>query len=145
MVLVDVNLLVHAVNVDFPDHMRAKAWLEGLFRRREEIGLPWAVLIGFVRITTNARAMARPLTVEQALQLVSEWLKLPGVTLLHPTSGHEAQFSALCRAAQATGNLVTDAHLAALAIEHGCLLASNDMDFAKFPGLRHINPLMKQG
>src|ERR1700728_647612 len=118
-----------------------KNWLEGLFRKQEAVGLPWAVLTGFVRLTTNPRVMARPLTLEEALGLVHDWLRLPGVVVLHPTSDHEAQFAALCRAVHATGNLVTDAHLAALAQEHDCDLASNDMDFARFPGLRHVNPL----
>ena len=141
MVLVDVNLLIHAVNVDFPDHLRAKIWLEGLLQRQETVGLPWAVLVAFVRITTNPRAMARPFTLDEAPQLAHEWLRLPSVVVLHPASGHETRFAALCRAASAAGNLVTDAHLAALAMEHNCEMASNDTDFARFPGLRWFNPL----
>jgi len=99
------------------------------------------VIIGFVRITTNPRLTNNPFTLQDALDQVREWLALPGVSVVHPTPEHERHFAEQCRTANVTGNLVTDAHLAALAIEHGCELASNDTDFARFPGLRWINPL----
>ncbi len=94
-----------------------------------------------VRIATNPRALTNPFTLDAALSLVGEWLALPGVRVLHPTPVHERHFAEQCRASNATGNLVTDAHLAALAVEHDCGLASNDTDFARFPGLRWVNPL----
>lgn len=105
------------------------------------VGLPWAVLVGFVRIVTNPRAMANPFTLEEALDQVNAWLSLPNVSVLHPGPEHARRFADASRAAQARGNLVTDAHLAALALEYGCELASSDTDFAKFTGLRWVNPL----
>lgn len=141
MVLVDVNLLINAIHTGSPDHAAAKAWLDELLCGGEPVGLPWAVIVGFVRITTNPRITTHPFTLEESLAQVRDWLALPAVKILHPTAGHERQFAEQCRAARATGNLVTDAHLAALAIEHDCELASNDVDFARFPGLRWINPL----
>ncbi len=141
MILVDVNLLISATAAQAPNHLPAKTWLNALLQGEEEIGLPWAVLVGFVRIATNPRVLTNPLTLDAALRQIGEWLALPGVRVLHPTPGHERHFSEMCRASKATGNLVTDAHLAALAMEHDCVLASNDADFARFPGLRWVNPL----
>ena len=141
MILVDVNLLVYALNTDLPAQETAKAWLEGLFHQLTPIGLPWAVLVEFVRIATNPRIFRQALTIEQATTIVQDWLARPNVTVLHPTREHLRHFASCCRAVNATGNLVTDAHLAALAIEHGAELASNDTDFACFPGLRWFNPL----
>ncbi|MGB8166503.1 MAG: type II toxin-antitoxin system VapC family toxin [Chthoniobacteraceae bacterium] len=141
MVLVDVNLLVHATNADSPDYAGARVWLSQLLQSKETVGLPWAVLVGFVRITTNPRILPNPLALDQALTQVNDWLALPNVQIIHPTHEHARVFSDLCRAANATGNLVTDAHLAALATEHGGELASCDDDFRKFAGLRWFNPL----
>jgi toxin-antitoxin system PIN domain toxin len=141
MVLVDVNLLIHAVNADSPDHARARNWLLELLRGQEPVALPWAVLIGFVRITTHPRILPNPLPLTEALQQVEQWLALPNVTVLQATDTHARYFDSLCRAANATGNLVTDAHLAALAVEHSVELASCDTDFSRFPGLRWFNPL----
>jgi toxin-antitoxin system PIN domain toxin len=141
MILVDVNLLISATTAQAPNHLSAKNWLNALVQGDEEIGLPWAVLVGFVRIATNPRALTNPFTLDAALRQVNEWLALPGVRVLHPTADHERYFAEQGRASKATGNLVTDAHLAALAIEHDCKLASNDADFGQFPGLRWVNPL----
>jgi toxin-antitoxin system PIN domain toxin len=141
MVLVDVNILISASVAQAPNHLATKTWLNALVQGDEEIGLPWAVLVGFVRIATNPRALTNPFTLDAALRQVGDWLALPGVRILHPTPSHERDFSEMCRASKATGNLVTDAHLAALAIEHDCELASNDADFGRFPGLRWVNPL----
>jgi len=99
------------------------------------------VLVGFVRITTNPRITSHPFALEEALDQIHQWLDLPGVQILHPVADHERHFAEMCRAAHAVGNLVTDAHLAALAIEHDCELGSNDADFGRFPGLRWVNPL----
>jgi toxin-antitoxin system PIN domain toxin len=142
MTLLDVNVLVNAVNTDSADHTRMKTWLEARLQSQDVVALPWAVLKGFVRITTSPRILSKPLHLDVALRVVEDWLNLPNVRVLQPTDRHMNSFGAMCRAANATGNLVTDAHLAALATEHGCELASSDTDFAKFPGLRWINPLM---
>jgi uncharacterized protein len=103
------------------------------FERYGTRALPWVVLAGFIRISTNPRIMSVPLTLDQAIGCVDEWLALPMVRVIGPTSAHQQVFTRMLRAASATGNLVSDAHLAALATEHGCSLASTDDDFQKFP------------
>ena len=141
MTLVDVNLLIFAVHRTAPSHARAKAWLDRLVGSGRPVGFPWAVLVGFVRITTNPRIADHPYTLEEALQQVDTWLRQPNVRIIVPGPAHARRFADLCRAAGAVGNLVSDAHLAAMAVERGCDLASNDTDFGRFPGLRWVNPL----
>ena len=142
MIFIDANLLIYAVNADAPLHLQAKTWVqETLNGRRGAVALSWFSLVAFVRIITNSRIIVAPRSLEEALQLVNAWLALPAVRLIEPGPGHAHHFEAICRATKAQGNLVTDAHLAALAIEHGLELASCDTDFEKFPGLRWINPL----
>ena len=109
--------------------------------QRGPVLLSWFTLVAFVRISTNARALANPFSLDEALAMIGEWLALPDVSVIGPGPGHAPIFETACRSANATGNAITDAHLAALAIEHGCELASCDADFGKFPGLRWINPL----
>ncbi len=142
MILLDVNVLINAVNTDSPLHVTAKRWMEAKLHAGEKIAIPWAVLKGFVRITTNARIIPKPLTLDEALQTIEGWVSLSNVSILHPTDRHMEVFTSLCRASNATGNLITDAHLAALAVEHGIQLASSDADFARFPGLQWINPFI---
>ena len=141
MFLVDVNILINAVHKGSPDHLRLATWLDERLRLEEGIGLPWVVLLGFVRITTNPRITEHPFTRNEALAQVGAWLKLLGVEVLHPTGEHARHFEEQCLVAGATGNLVTDARLAALAVEHDCKLASTDADFAKFPAVRWVNPM----
>ena len=141
MVLVDVNLLMYAVFEDSPRHAEARPWLDSLFGGSEPVALPWAVLTAFVRISTNRRVMTTPSMLDEALAYINEWLALPIVCTPGPTSEHGAWFSQMLRGAQAVGNLVSDAHLAALAGEHNCTLASTDSDFGRFPGLRWFDPL----
>ena len=140
MKLVDLNILLYAVNRDSPSHATAKAWLEGVFAGDEAIAIPCVVLLGFLRLTTS-RIMPRPLTAEQSIAVVDEWLALPGVAAVHPGEEHWVILRALLGASGTAGNLTTDAHLAALAIEHGCELCSTDGDFARFARLRWVNPL----
>jgi hypothetical protein len=99
------------------------------------------VLTAFVRIGTNPRVYQRPLTVDEACSRIESWLAQPCVRIVHPTSRHLDVFQAMLRSGQASSNLVPDAHLAALAVEHGCVLCSTDADFARFPGLTWLNPL----
>ena len=144
MILIDVNLLVYAVFADSPRHEAAREWLDATLSHTEPVALPWAVLAvlaGFVRVSTNSRAMTHPLTVGEAIAYLDEWLALPVVQVIGPTKRHQEEFARMLRAAQATGNLVSDAHLAALTVEHGCSLASTDDDFRKFPALNWFNPL----
>lgn len=105
------------------------------------IGLPWVSLRAFVRITTNPRIFARPLTVQQATAQLRDWLALPGVWTPTETERHERLFRQFLTEVGSGGNLVTDAHLAALGTEHGLILCSTDRDFAKFKGLSWENPL----
>lgn len=140
--LLDANLLLYAVNADAPDHAKAKIWVEEAFAGRHgPVFLSWIALVAFVRIATSPKAFASPFPLGDALRLIGEWLALPAVRVIAPGPGHALLFAEACLSANATGNLVTDAHLAALAMENGCALASCDTDFAKFPNLLWINPL----
>jgi toxin-antitoxin system PIN domain toxin len=142
MIFLDANLLIYAVNSDAPQHLQANTWVqETLNGQRGPVALSWLTLVAFVRIITNAKIMTAPRSLDEALNLVDSWLALPDVTLISAGLNHARHFESVCRASKAKGNLVTDAHLAALAIEHGCELASCDTDYAKFPGLHWINPL----
>ena len=141
MIVVDANLLIYAVNQDSPPHLRAKSWLEAAVSGTETVGLPWTVLLAFLRLTTRAGFFQRPLSVEDAFDLIDGWLKQPSVTVVEPTSHHLRILRDLVLLFGTGGNLTSDAHLAALAVEHGAELCSTDADFARFPGLRWRNPL----
>ncbi len=141
MRLVDVNLLLYALDETSPHHDAARPWVEATLSGTETVGLPWQVLLAFVRLTTRASVFERPLTGEEALDLVDGWLAQPAVTVVHPGRRHAAILRELLAAVGTAGNLVSDAHLAALAIEHGAELCSRDTDFARFPGVRWIDPL----
>lgn len=144
MILVDVNLLLNAYNRDFPDHVVTRGWWEGVVNGQEPIGLAWVTILGFIRIMTNPRAMPNPMTVEEAVSSVESWLEFPTVDIIEPGPRHPEILFRLLRQVGVAGNLTTDAHLAALAIEHQARLASTDADFARFPGLRWVNPLAKR-
>jgi uncharacterized protein len=139
--LVDLNILLYAVNRDSVPHRRAKAWVERTLSGHEAVALPWVVLLGFLRLTTSRRIMARPLSADQALHVVDGWLAQPAVVALAPGERHWTVLRDLLAGQGAAGDLTTDAHLAALAIEHGCELCSTDGDFSRFDGLRWTNPL----
>ena len=137
----DVNLLVYAYNSGAPAHARARRWWEDLLNGSEPVGLPWAVACGFVRLMTHPAVLSRPVTPRTAVKHVRTWLDQPLVEVLEPGPRHLEILDRLFAAAGAAGNLTTDAHLAAIAIEHQCELHSNDRDFGRFPGLRWSNPL----
>ncbi len=141
MKLVDVNLLIYAANARAPRHDAAREWLNRTLSASETVAIPWAVLLAFVRITTNAKIMVPPLTTAEALAYVEGWLALESVTIPAPTRRHVAVLRDLLGATGAGGNLVSDAHLAALAIEHGATLCSCDGDFTRFPGLEWTDPI----
>lgn len=141
MKLPDANLLLYAVDGVSPHHEPARGWLEGSLSGSETIAFAWAGLLAFVRLSTQARVFASPLSVDQALDLVDSWLAQPPATVIHPTARHSALVRELLGPLGTAGNLTTDAHLAALAIEHGAELHSADADFSRFPGLRWVNPL----
>ena len=129
------------MNRDSPRHAAARAWLERVLSDDEPVALPWVVLLGFLRVATSPRVFPRPLTAEQAAGVVDGWLGRPGVRTLDAGDGHWRILKELLGDAGTAGNLVTDAHLAALAIEHGGELCSTDADFARFARVRWINPL----
>jgi hypothetical protein len=139
--LLDLNLLIYAVNRDSAPHRAARAWLEDVLSGGETVVVPWIVILGFLRVTTNPRIMAKPLTPEQAMGVVDGWLSRPVVSLLNTGDEHWPILRELLGTCGAAGNLTTDAHLAALAIEHGAELCSADGDFARFARLRWVNPL----
>jgi toxin-antitoxin system PIN domain toxin len=141
MILLDANLLIYAVNRDAPLHRPAKAWLEKTLSEGEIVGLCWPVLLAFIRLTTRPGLFSQPLPLEAALDLVAKWLAWPSVQVVEPTGRHLHVLRGLLTSLGTGGNLVSDAHLAALAIEHGALLCSTDGDFARFGGLRWLNPL----
>jgi len=142
VILVDLNLLLYATNRDSVHHEAARHWLQRALDDEEPVALPWIVVLGFVRVTTNGRVFPKPLTVKQAVEVVDGWLAMPIVRLLLAGEEHWRILKGLLEETGTAGNLTTDAHLAALAIENGCTLCSTDTDFARFPRLRWINPLV---
>jgi toxin-antitoxin system PIN domain toxin len=141
MIIVDANLLIYAVNRDAPRHARAKAWLEQAISGTETVAIPWNVVLAFLRLTTRPGLFRRPLAIRTALDLIGSWLDRDSVTLIHPGPKHYQVLRELLLECGTGGNLTSDAHLAALAIEHGARLYSLDGDFSKFPGLDWRNPL----
>ena len=141
MILVDANLLVYAHNADAVEHSIARAWLENQFSQPYRVGLPWPSLLAFVRLACNPAVVPAALRPAIAWQYVEAWLALDTVWIPEPGPGHTAILAGFFGLSQMTGRLVPDAHLAALAIEHGLTLCSTDGDFAKFPGLKWLNPL----
>jgi toxin-antitoxin system PIN domain toxin len=139
--LLDANLLLYAVDTTSPFHAPAAAWLTDQFNGPRRVGLPWQSLVAFIRISTHPRASASPLSPTDAIRYVEDWLA-PDISWV-PTPGpaHGTLLADLIGRYQLRGNLVSDAHLAALAIEHGLTLCSADTDFARFPELSWSNPL----
>lgn len=143
MILPDVNLLVYAHNEASRYHNQARSWWVELMQGSTPVGISWAVLTGFLRIVTHPGIQSAPLGIEEALSITDSWIDQPMVHWLEPGRRHYQILSSLLRSMGTGGNLITDAHLAALAIEHQAELHSNDADFARFPGLRWINPLTR--
>ena len=141
MKLIDLNILLYAVNRDSGHHVSARRWLEQTLSDKEPVALSWIVLLGFLRLTTSPRVLQKPLSPNHAMKVVDDWLELPVVRLIQPGGEHWRILRSLLAISGAAGNLTTDAHLAALAIEHGCELCSTDNDFGRFAKLRWINPL----
>jgi uncharacterized protein len=135
MILPDVNVLLHTVNGDAAQHTVARTALLAAFRSGP-VAIAWPVLLGFLRLTTRTGILSQPLALTSALDMVQRWLDHPSATLVHPTAQHAAVLGRLIIGAGQGGPLVTDAHLAALAIEHGATMLSFDRDFNRFAGLR---------
>ncbi|HEV2767008.1 MAG TPA: TA system VapC family ribonuclease toxin [Acidimicrobiales bacterium] len=143
MKLLDLNLLLYAVDEASPHHDVARPWVEATLSGPETVALSWSVLLGFVRLSTRATVFEEPLEADEALDLVDSWLAQPPTTVVHPTDRHAAVLRSLIAPLGTAGNLTTDAHLAALSIEHGAELCSADADFTRFPGVRWTNPLRR--
>ena len=141
MILIDTNLLIYAVNHDAPAHSAARDWLEHVLSGDTIVGIPWLVLIAFVRLTTNPRVMQFPMDVDRALEFVDDWLAQPYVAPLIPGERHWSILRQLLSDNGSAGNLTNDAHIAAIAIEHNYAVYSSDNDFKRFDGLTHVNPL----
>lgn len=145
MILLDINLLLYATLENSREHRRCRAWLESCFVRYPRVGLPWHSLLGFVRIVTHPRLAAPPIDTMEAWEQVEDWLDQESAWVPLPTELHRPTLRHLLSTSHVTGNLVSDAHLAALAIEHGLTLYTTDTDFAAFPGLKWENPLLGPG
>ena len=141
MTLIDANILLYAYDINSSRHEAARKWLQEAFSKGEPVRLPWVVILAFLRLTTQPAILARPLSLAEAISIVDEWLNRPNVGIAAPTERHWEVLRTLLPAGQAKGRLVTDGHLAALAIEHGAVLYTNDRDFTRFPGLKWSNPL----
>jgi len=135
VLLVDANVLLHAVNTRSREHQAARQWLLDALGRREAVAFAWTVVLAFLRVSTHPAVFPRPLTVEQALGLLEPWVAAPPSVLLEPTRRHLALLGGLLARTGTAGNLVGDAHLAALALEHGATIVSFDRDFARFEGV----------
>ena len=136
-----LNLLIYAVDRESSQHDSALRWWNDSLSATETIALSWAVLLGFIRLTTNPRVMTRPLSTADAIDYVERWLEHPVTTIVEPTLRHAAVLRDLLMRIGTAANHVSDAHLAALAIEHGADLYSADHDFGRFGGLSWIDPL----
>ena len=140
MKVVDANVVVYAVNRDAPHHEAARRWLDDALSGSETIGLPWLVIVAFLRLTTNRAILDVPLTATDALDIVDGWFSRPNAVVVEPTARHLAVLRGLLAIPGNPANQVNDAHIAALAVEHGADIVSFDRDFGRFPGVRVVVP-----
>ncbi|HEX8818251.1 MAG TPA: type II toxin-antitoxin system VapC family toxin [Terriglobales bacterium] len=140
MIVLDANILLYAYDADSAHHAKARGWIEQVFSDTEPVGLPWQTISAFLRIMTNPGLPGERLSPGAAAAIVDAWLGQPNIRLLSPGEDHWTFFRQMLVEGQAPGNLVSDAHLAALTIEYGGILQTTDRDFARFPGLRWVNP-----
>lgn len=141
MIVLDANLLIYASIRELPQHKAAIGWLDQQLVSTPRVGLPWSSLVSYLRVVTNARVFRSPVPIRAAWKQVEDWLAEDCVWIPLPTDRHSSIFGRLVTTVAGQSALVPDAHLAALAIEHGLTLCSSDGDFARFPDLRWINPL----
>ena len=141
MKIVDLNVLLYAVNENSVHHSAARRWWENAVNGEEPIGIPWIVLLGFLRLSVNSAVFPHPLDADAALEKVDTWLALETTRLVGEKDGHWDVLRPLLADSGTAGNLTTDAHLAALAISHGAVLVSFDNDFSRFEGLRWESPI----
>ena len=143
--LVDANILLYAVDADSPFHHAARTWMEDALNGSRRVAIPWISTAAFLRIATNPRAMRNPLAPSGAWAIVDTWLDAEPVWTPEPGPGHRATLRRLVTDLDLRGNLVADAVLAALCIEHGLAVVSADSDFARFPEIEWINPVARSG
>jgi toxin-antitoxin system PIN domain toxin len=141
VIILDVNILIYAVNRDAKLHSRAKSWLEAALSGTETIGIPWIVILAFLRLTTRAGLFRNPMPMDAAFDVLESWLEQPPVIIVDPGPRHRTILRGLLAAIGSGGNLTSDAHLAALALENRAELCSFDQDFLRFPDLKWRNPL----
>jgi toxin-antitoxin system PIN domain toxin len=141
MILPDINLLVYAYDESSPYHAAAKRWLSALLDGRQAIGFPLVSLLGFIRLTSNPKVFRNPFSTREACEIVSSWLATPQAAVTSPTGRHFEVLQQLFDATHASSSLTTNAHIAALAIEHDGTIHSNDRDFTRFPRVTCVNPL----
>ena len=141
MILLDANLLLYAHNATSREHGQAEAWIRNRLSDPEMIGLTWDTILAFLRVATAPRVFSNPFELDTAISIIDKWLALPNVVTVFPTQRHWQIFRQLLPQTRARASLFMDAHLAALAIEHGATLCTNDRDFARFPGLKVEFPI----
>jgi toxin-antitoxin system PIN domain toxin len=141
MIVVDINVLIYAYNAGAPEHPKARAWIENAFSASDPLFVPWAVVHAFLRLTTKARLLMRPFTIEEAVAIVEEWFSSGAVLLIEPGPRYWSVLRELVTRSNIVGDLVADAHIAALALERNATVCTADRDFQRFPGVRVINPL----
>ena len=142
MIVVDVNILIYAYDAGAPEHPKARAWIEDAFSGSgDPLLVPWAVVHAFLRLTTKTRLLAHPFTIEQALTIVEEWFGSGAVLPVEPGPRYWSILRSLAIDANAVGDLVADAHIAALALENDAEICTADRDFHRFPGVRVLNPV----
>lgn len=140
--LVDANILLYAVNESSPNHPTAKQWLEGALNGERRVGIPWVSYWAFLRIATNPRAVENPLSTAAAWSTVTAWLDAPATWVPEPGSGHRLILGEMLESHDTRGGLMTDAVLAAMCVEYGLAIVSNDSDFARFPEIEWVNPFV---
>jgi len=144
VIVIDANLLIYSYDLDSAHHKKSHSWLEEALSGVEPVGLPWQSVSAFLRVITNRRLSGMRVSLQQAVQVVDEWLQQPNVQILVPADQHWSVLRQMILEGQASGPLVSDAEIAAITIEHGAVLHTADRDFARFPGLRWKNPLTSQ-
>ena len=140
VVIVDANVLLYAVNQASTNHERSRSWLDASLGGKESVGFAWVAMLAFIRISTNASIFQSPLSTEEAVGQVEDWLAAPGAVVAQPTPRHAGILRGLLADTGTAGNLTTDAHLAALALEHKAAIVSYDRDFGRFAGVQHRLP-----
>jgi len=141
MILIDANVLIYAHHAGVAEHQRSSDWLKKTLESGEPVGFAWITLLAFLRITTSPKPFPAPFTAQESASVITGWLGNASVSVLYPTERHWSILGKLISDSQSRGPLVMDAHLAALAMEHGATLCTTDRDFTRFKGLRLLNPL----